>query len=125
MRTTCSATYWEHGELAIYHSLSRTGSSERAHCATLGINVGRSLGNPFTFRTPPGHFAGTFSRENDERDRKLRKDNGSCPNYHPFAPLRRRWRVNVTTALRSQVKKYFVQSHASHRFVNIRLSKKE
>lgn len=23
MRTTCSATYWEHGELAIYHSLSR------------------------------------------------------------------------------------------------------
>jgi hypothetical protein len=52
----------------------------------LSINVGRSPGNPFTFRTPPGHSAGTFSRrENDESEGKLQKDNGSCPRVElPF-----------------------------------------
>lgn len=79
MRTTCSVTYWKHRARCISQFRGATEVARENLQWTFGINVGRSTGNPFTFRTPPGYFAGTFSRENDERDGKLRKDNGSCP----------------------------------------------
>jgi len=101
---------WHTGNtvLAVYHSPTSRGATKVARENprwTLGINVGRSTGNPFTFRMPPGHFAGTFSRENDERDRKLRKDNGSCPIELPFAALRRQWRRDGTWKFSEKVRR--------------------
>lgn len=77
----CEQHVPQHGNAArpLYITISVAALPEvagRGHGATLSINVGRSPGNPFTFRTPPGHSAGTFSRE---KRGKLRKDNGSCP----------------------------------------------
>lgn len=115
-----SYTYWEHRTRCISQSQSRrNGSSKRETTRwTLGINVGRSTSNPFTFRTPPGHFAGTFSRENDESDGKLRKDNGSCPIELPSVrgTSTSRWRANVATALVSSAK-WESLSRADERFV--------